>query len=76
MQGCVQSVLAPGINEATVRVLSKNGVEVVIPRGQGCCGALTLHSGLLDKSRKLALRNLQAFPNDVDAVLTTAAGCG
>ena len=76
MQGCVQSVIAPGINEATVRVLSKNGVEVVIPRGQGCCGALTLHSGLLDKSRKLALRNLQAFPNDVDAVLTTAAGCG
>ena len=76
MQGCVPSVLAPGINEATVRVLSKNGVEVVIPRGQGCCGALTLHSGLLDKSRKLALRNLQAFPNDVDAVLTTAAGCG
>ena len=76
MQGCVQSVLAPGINEATVRVLSKNGVEVVIPRGQGCCGALTLHSGLLEKSRKLALRNLRVFPTDVDAVLTTAAGCG
>ena len=76
MQGCVQSVLAPAINEATVRVLSKNGVEVVIPRGQGCCGALTLHSGSLEKSRKLALRNLRVFPTDVDAVLTTAAGCG
>ena len=76
MQGCVQSVLAPGINEATVRVLSKNGVEVIIPRGQGCCGALTLHSGSLEKSRKLALRNLRVFPTDVDAVLTTAAGCG
>ena len=76
MQGCVQSVLAPAINEATVRVLSKNGVEVVIPRGQGCCGALTLHSGSLEKSRKLALRNLRVFPADVDAVLTTAAGCG
>ena len=76
MQGCVQSVLAPAINEATVRVLSKNGVEVVIPRGQGCCGALTLHSGSLEKSRKLALKNLRVFPTDVDAVLTTAAGCG
>ena len=76
MQGCVQSVLAPGINEATVRVLSKNGVEVIIPRGQGCCGALTLHSGSLEKSRKLALRNMRVFPTDVDAVLTTAAGCG
>ncbi len=76
MQGCVQPVLAPAINEATVRVLSKNGVEVVIPRGQGCCGALTLHSGSLEKSRKLALRNLRVFPTDVDAVLTTAAGCG
>ncbi len=76
LQGCVQSVLAPGINEATVRVLTKNGVEVVIPSGQGCCGALTLHSGLLEKSRKLALRNLRVFPNDVDAILTTAAGCG
>ena len=76
MQGCVQSVLAPGINEATVRVLSKNGVEVVMPREQGCCGALTLHSGLLEKSRKLALRNLRVFPSDVDAILTTAAGCG
>ncbi|MEE3227872.1 MAG: heterodisulfide reductase-related iron-sulfur binding cluster [Chloroflexota bacterium] len=76
MQGCVQSVLAPGINEATVRVLSKNGVEVILPRGQGCCGALTLHSGSLEKSRKLALRNLRVFPTDVDAVLTTAAGCG
>ena len=45
LAGCVQRVLRPAINTATLRVLSANGVEVVVPRGQGCCGALALHSG-------------------------------
>jgi glycolate oxidase iron-sulfur subunit len=74
--GCVQQVLAPEINWATLRVLARNGVEVVIPEDQGCCGALALHMGVNSKARRLARRNLSAFPKDVDAVITTAAGCG
>ena len=74
--GCVQNVLAPEINWATLRVLAKNGVEVVIPSNQGCCGALMLHTGDDDRARQLARNNLRAFPKDVDAIITNAAGCG
>jgi glycolate oxidase iron-sulfur subunit len=74
--GCVQNVLAPEINWATLRVLAKNGVEVVIPKGQGCCGALMLHTGESDRARQLARNNLRVFPDDVDAIITNAAGCG
>ncbi|MER3456956.1 MAG: glycolate oxidase iron-sulfur subunit [candidate division GAL15 bacterium] len=74
--GCVQSVLHPEIHEATVRVLARNGVEVVVPDGQGCCGALAMHAGEGARARALARRNLVAFPEDVDAVVTDAAGCG
>ncbi|MCS7172929.1 MAG: heterodisulfide reductase-related iron-sulfur binding cluster [Armatimonadetes bacterium] len=74
--GCVQQVLAPQINWAVVRVLSHNGVEVVVPRGQGCCGALALHSGFGELARRLARHNLRVFPEDVDAVVVSAAGCG
>mgnify|MGYP001190430339 CR=1 FL=1 len=74
--GCVQPTLAPAINWATLRVLSRNGVEVVIPRGQGCCGSLSLHIGEAAQARELARANLRAFPADVDAVVTNAAGCG
>jgi glycolate oxidase iron-sulfur subunit len=74
--GCVQNVLAPEINWATLRVLAKNGVEVVIPSNQGCCGALMLHTGEADRARQLARNNLRAFPTEVDAVITNAAGCG
>jgi glycolate oxidase iron-sulfur subunit len=76
LAGCVQQVLAPDINWATLRVLARNGVEVVIPREQGCCGSLMMHTGDAADARRLARRNLNAFPNDVDAVLTNAAGCG
>ncbi len=76
LAGCVQEVLAPEINWATLRVLAKNGVEVVIPKAQGCCGSLMLHTGEADSARALARRNLRAFPPDVDAILTNAAGCG
>jgi glycolate oxidase iron-sulfur subunit len=76
LAGCVQQALAPQINWATLRVLAKNGVEVVIPRGQGCCGSLGLHTGELGRARNLARNNFNVFPNDVDAVLTNAAGCG
>jgi glycolate oxidase iron-sulfur subunit len=76
LAGCAQQVLAPDINWATLRVLARNGVEVVIPPRQGCCGALPLHTGAADQARTLARRNLKAFSGDVDAVITNAAGCG
>lgn len=74
--GCVQNVLSPEINWATLRVLAKNGVEVVIPHGQGCCGALMLHTGESRQAQQLARHNLSLFPLDVDAIVTNAAGCG
>ena len=76
LSGCVQQAVAPEINLATLRVLARNGVEVVIPPGQGCCGGLALHTGDHATARKQALVNLAVFPKDVDAVLTNAAGCG
>jgi glycolate oxidase iron-sulfur subunit len=76
LAGCVQQVLRPSINRAAIRVLSANGVEVLVPRGQGCCGALALHSGFDVRAEALASRNAQVFPADVDAIVTTAAGCG
>ena len=76
LAGCAQQVLAPDINAATLRVLARNGIETVIPAAQGCCGALAMHTGAADQARRLAKRNLQAFPDDVDAVVTNAAGCG
>lgn len=76
LTGCAQQVLAPQINWATMKVLALNGVEVVIPQGQGCCGALALHSGEMEQARALAARNLRLFPKDVDAIVTNTAGCG
>ena len=77
LTGCVQQVLTPGINRATVDVLTSNGVDVIIPSGQGCCGALAMHTGAADQARGLARRNFDAFNLDeVDAVVTNAAGCG
>ncbi|MCY3900335.1 MAG: heterodisulfide reductase-related iron-sulfur binding cluster [Caldilineaceae bacterium] len=77
LSGCAQQVLAPGINSATVEVLTSNGVEVVIPPRQGCCGALSMHTGAADQARALARHNFDAFNLDeVDAVVTNAAGCG
>lgn len=77
LAGCVQQVLAPGINAATARVLAANGVEVVVPRGQGCCGALALHAGAGELARRQAARTLEVFASlDVDAIVVNAAGCG
>ena len=76
LAGCAQQVLEPEIGWATLRVLARNGVETVVPRGQGCCGALAMHGGRADQARQLARRNLRAFPADVDAVIANAAGCG
>jgi glycolate oxidase iron-sulfur subunit len=74
--GCAQQTLMPDINTATIAVLAANGVEVVIPKGQGCCGGLAWHAGDLAAAQTFARRNLGAFPSDVDAIITNAAGCG
>jgi len=74
--GCAQQVLDPDINTATIEVLTRNGVEVVIPHSQGCCGGLAWHTGDIEAARAFARRNLAVFPADVDAILTNAAGCG
>jgi glycolate dehydrogenase iron-sulfur subunit len=77
LAGCIANVSFARLNEATVRVLQKNGCEVVIPEGQGCCGALHLHSGLREDARKLARTNIDAvLAGSFDAVITNAAGCG
>jgi glycolate oxidase iron-sulfur subunit len=76
LAGCVQQVLAPEINWATLRVLAENGIETIIPKHQNCCGALSMHTGAASQALALARHNIDIFPQDVDAVLTNAAGCG
>ena len=74
--GCVQQVLAPEISFAAAQVLAGNGVEVHIPPAQGCCGSILLHVGEEAQARDIARRNFNALPADIDAIITTAAGCG
>jgi glycolate oxidase iron-sulfur subunit len=75
--GCIANVTFARLNEATVRVLQRNGCEVVIPPAQGCCGALHLHTGMADHAKALARNNVDAFvPEEFDAIVTNAAGCG
>lgn len=74
--GCAQQVLDPDITTATLDVLTRHGVEVHLPSRQGCCGGLAWHTGNLEAAREFARRNLDAFPPDLDAILTNAAGCG
>lgn len=76
LAGCVQQALSPEIALATQRVLAAHGVEVVTPAGQGCCGALALHSGEADRAYHRATALARAFPADLDAIVTNAAGCG
>jgi glycolate oxidase iron-sulfur subunit len=75
--GCIASVAFSELNHATIRVLTKNGVEVWAPRGQNCCGALQAHAGFREDARKLARENIAAMLDDrFDAIVTNAAGCG
>jgi glycolate oxidase iron-sulfur subunit len=75
--GCVAQVTFTHLNEATIRVLTANGCEVVVPAVQLCCGALAAHAGVRDAARDLAGKNLAAFPVETfDAIVTNAAGCG
>lgn len=74
--GCAGDAFLPQTTTATIRVLQKNGCEVVVPRGQGCCGALHYHAAQEEPARRCAAANVATFPADVDAVVTNAAGCG
>ena len=75
--GCIAQVTFSRLNRATIRVLQANGCEVVVPAQQACCGALPAHAGVRDVARELARKNLAAIsPNDFDAIVTNAAGCG
>lgn len=76
MLGCVQQALAPEIAYAAAHTLAANGVEAQIPQAQGCCGSILLHIGAAEQAQQIARRNLEAIPSDVDAIITTAAGCG
>ena len=74
--GCVAGPLFPAVTAAAIRVLTRRGVAVVVPREQGCCGALHLHNGDPATARRLARTNLEAFGGALDAIIVTAAGCG
>lgn len=77
LAGCIANISFARLNEATVRVLQKNGCDVVLPEGQGCCGALHVHAGEREMARGLARRNIDAvLEGGFDAVITNAAGCG
>ncbi|MGH3388089.1 MAG: (Fe-S)-binding protein [Actinomadura sp.] len=75
LTGCVQREFFPGVNAATARVLAAEGCEVLVPKGQGCCGALSLHSGREEEAKRFARHTVEAFA-DVDAIVVNAAGCG
>ena len=74
--GCVQRFVYPHVNAQTARLLAAAGWDVVVPAGQGCCGALHLHAGRLDEFRVMARRLTRTLDEDVDVLVTNAAGCG
>jgi len=81
LNGCAQQVVAPHINEATVRLLTRHGCEVVVAKGAGCCGALTHHMGQEDAARSFARANIDAWTAEMeleglDAIVINTSGCG
>jgi glycolate oxidase iron-sulfur subunit len=77
LTGCVQSVFFPGVNAATARVLAAEGCDVIIPRSQGCCGALSLHSGRVAEAARFARQTIETFEAArVDTIVVNSAGCG
>ncbi len=77
LTGCAQSVFFRHVSAATARVLALEGCEVVVPRGQGCCGALSLHAGRAKEAKRLARRLVATFTRaSVDVLITDVAGCG
>lgn len=80
MTGCAQRALNTDINDATIRLLTRLGCEVVIAQGAGCCGALTHHMGMADKSHAMAAANIMAWRREaavgLDAIVINTSGCG
>jgi glycolate oxidase iron-sulfur subunit len=77
LAGCVMSTAYADVHRATARVLARNGFDVVVPDGQGCCGALSVHSGDLDGGRRMARTNIEILGrSQYDAIIVNAAGCG
>ena len=77
LTGCVQRVIFPHVNQATVNVLAAEGCDVVAPAGQPCCGALALHAGRLDDARAWARRTIDTLDRaGIDQIVVNAAGCG
>jgi glycolate oxidase iron-sulfur subunit len=75
--GCVMPVAFADVHRATVRLLQRGGLSVIVPSGQGCCGAIALHDGDMDFTRELAKRNIAAFERSgADVYVVNAAGCG
>ncbi|MDE2198716.1 MAG: glycolate oxidase subunit GlcF [Rhodospirillales bacterium] len=81
LAGCAQQVLDPAINEATIRLLTRQGIEVVVAQGAGCCGALTHHMGRHDPAMASARANIAAWTRELDgagldAIVVNTSGCG
>ncbi len=81
LNGCAQQVLDTRVNAATVRLLTRHGVEVVVAKGAGCCGALAHHLGKRDESHKFAARNIEAWSRELetgglDYIVVNTSGCG
>ncbi|SES22501.1 glycolate oxidase subunit GlcF [Rhizobium sp. NFR03] len=81
LEGCAQPTLDPGINAATVRLLTRFGVAIATPKGEGCCGALVHHMGREQQALAFARRNIDVWMREIDAggidaILITASGCG
>ena len=81
MPGCGQQVLAPEVNEATVRLLTRHDIEVVNVAGSGCCGSAVQHIGRNERAIELAKRNIEAWRREIDgagldAIVINASGCG
>ncbi len=79
--GCAEAVLAPQINAATIRVLNRAGIEVVIPNGEGCCGSLAHHMGVEERALAQARAGVDAWTGEIEgdgleAIVVTASGCG
>ena len=75
--GCIMHVAFPNVHEATVRMLKRARLSVVVPSSQGCCGAIAVHAGEIDLGRALAKRNIEAFERSgADVYVVNAAGCG
>ena len=81
LTGCAQPVLDPGINEATIRLLTRLGVEVIVPQGEVCCGSLVHHMGREEQALAAARANVGVWMREIeagglDAIIITASGCG